>query len=145
MMERLKVLVAIDESPSAWRALEFAAKRAARAHDDITVLAVLDTRQVLLTARTNPRSTAGTEPYAERLTHLLERAVGAAGGQGLAVRTELRASHDPADEIVRFARDGSFDEIVLGHREKLGVEKIVLGSTALRVLELTRAAVTIVR
>jgi nucleotide-binding universal stress UspA family protein len=144
-MERMKVLVAIDASATANRALHFALQRCLRSHDEITVLSVLDVRQVTLMVRTNPRAAAASPSQAEGLASLLQQAAGTAGGYGVGVHTQMAASPDPAAEIVRVARDGGFDEIVLGHREKKGLEKVVLGSTALRVLELTEIPVTIVR
>lgn len=144
-MERLKILVAIDGSATANRALHFAMARAVRAHDDITVLSVLDVRHVTLAVRTNARAGGASPTHAEAIASLLEQAAGTAAGYGVAVRTHMGASSDPAAEIVRFAKEGGFHEIVLGHREKKGLEKAVLGSTALRVLELTEVPVTIVR
>jgi nucleotide-binding universal stress UspA family protein len=144
-MDRLRVLVALDESASAYRALQFAVKRAARAHDEVVVLSVLDSRLVLLTARTNPRGSGTDETYGERIAGLLNRATLWAASQGVPVEGEIRPSADPAIAIVKYAREGHFDEIVLGHRERRGLEKVVIGSTALRVLELTPVPVTLVR
>ena len=144
-MERHKVLVALDETGTAFRALQWALARAARAKDDVTVLSVMDTRVVLLEARGGARAAAQGPGYSERLGRLHEQAQLSAAGQGVAIHTEIRPSDDPAGAIVAFAREGSFNEIALGHREKRGVEKMVLGSTALRVLELTHIPVTIVR
>ena len=144
-MKAHKVLVGLDESATAFRALNWAIARAARAKDDLTALAVLDTRVVLLEARRGAMPAAPGPGYAERLDHLVEQARLAAAGQGVALKGEIRPSDDPAGAIVAFARDGAFDAIVLGHREKKGVERMVLGSTALRVLELTATPVTIVR
>ena len=143
-MKQHKVLVAMDESATAFRALHWAVGRAARAKDDLVALAILDTRVVLLEARRGAMATPGPA-YAERLQRLLDQAKLAAAGQGIALKTEMQPSDDPAAAIVAYARAGSFDEIALGHREKKGVEKVVLGSTALRVLELSTTPVTIVR
>lgn len=143
-MKQHRVLVGLDESSTAFRALIWAVARAARAKDELVALAVLDTRVVMLEARRGAMATPGPG-YAERLQRVLDQAKLAAAGQGVALRGELQPSDDPAGAIVAFGRAGTFDEIVLGHREKKGVEKVVLGSTALRVLELTTTPVTIVR
>lgn len=140
-----KVLVALDESATAFRALKFALGRAAAAKDEVWALSVLDTRRVLVDARESARKDKEASGYAERLQRVLDEAKGFAGGLGVKLQTEMRPSDDPAALIVAFARSGSFGEIVLGHREKKGVERMVLGSTALRVLELTEIPVTIVR
>jgi nucleotide-binding universal stress UspA family protein len=144
-MRQHKVLVGLDESATASRALQWALARAARAKDELWALAVLDTRAVLLEARRGAMPAGPGPSYAERLQGLVEQAKGSAAGHGVVLHAEVRPSDDPAGALVAFAREGSFDEIVLGHREKKGVEKVVLGSTALRVLELTAMPVTIVR
>jgi nucleotide-binding universal stress UspA family protein len=143
-MKQHRVLVGLDESATAFRALNWAVGRAVRAKDELVALAVLDTRVVMLEARRGAMATPGPG-YAERLQRLLDQAKLAAAGQGVALRAEMQPSDDPAGAIVAFAKAGTFDLIVLGHREKKGVEKVVLGSTALRVLELTTTPVTIVR
>jgi nucleotide-binding universal stress UspA family protein len=144
-MKQQKVLVALDESSTAFRALQWAVGRAARAKDELCVLSVLDTRAVLTEARRGATSSATAPSYSDRLERLQEQAQLSAAGSGVALRREVRASDDPAAAIVAFAKEGAFDEIVLGHREKKGVEKFVLGSTALKVLEITMLPVTIVR
>lgn len=140
-----KVLVALDESATAFRALKFALGRAASAKDEVWALSVLDTRRVLLDARGAARKDKDAAGYAERLQRVLDEAIHFAKGQGVTLKTDMRPSDDPAAAIVAFASASGFGEIVLGHREKKGVEKMVLGSTALRVLELTEIPVTIVR
>ena len=140
-----KVLVGLDESATAFRALNWAISRAARSKDELYALAVLDTRVVLLEARRGATPAPPGPGYAERLERLCEQAQLAAAGQGVQIRTEIKPSDDPAAAIVAYATEGAFDSIVLGHREKKGVEKVVLGSTALRVLEHTTKPVTIVR
>lgn len=144
-MKQQKVLVALDESSTAFRSLQWALGRAARAKDEVWALSVLDTRVVLTEARRGATAHSAGPSYTDRLQRLLEQAQLSAAGGGVALRTEIRPSDDPAGAIVAFAKDGAFDEIVLGHREKKGVEKVVLGSTALRVLELTSIPVTVVR
>lgn len=144
-MNAHRVLVGLDESATSFRALTWAVARAARAKDELWALAILDTRVVMLEARRGAMPASPGPGYAERLQKLMEQAQLAGAGQGVAVKTEMKPSDDPAGAIVAFAKAGRFDEIVLGHREKTGVEKVVIGSTALRVLELTATPVTIVR
>ena len=145
MTQHEKVLVALDESATAFRALQWAIARAARASDEVWALAVLDTRRVDLAVRAPTKGAAAQETYGARRTHILAQAEQSAAGNGVQPHTEMRPSNDPASAIVAYARAGDFRAIVLGHREKHGVEKVVLGSTALRVLELTHLPVTIVR
>ncbi len=140
-----KVLVALDESAPAHRALEWALGRSQRAHDEVWVLSVLDTRKVTIAVRVPSRGSDEVASYGERLQRLLEGASLTAASAGVTLHTALRPSNDPAGAIVAFAREGAFAEIVIGHRAKKGVEAMVLGSTALRVLELAAVPVTIVR
>ena len=143
-MDRHKVLVALDESAPAARALQWALSRAQRAHDEVWALSVLDTRKVMVAVRVPARGANEVASYGERLQRLLEGASSTAAAAGVALHTAMRPSHDPAEAVVAFAREGGFALIVLGHRAKKGVERRILGSTALRVLELAAVPVIIV-
>jgi nucleotide-binding universal stress UspA family protein len=139
-----RILVALDESAAAWRALNFALRRAAHGRHEVTVLTVLDSRMATLAVRTGPGQMGAAASITGRLEGLFERARAVARLEGVAIATQMTASTDPAGEIVNVARAGSYDEVVVGHREKRGLERMVMGSTALRVLEELTVPVTIV-
>ena len=52
---------------------------------------------------------------------------------------------DPADEIVRFGRDAGVDLIVMGTHGRTGVERLLLGSVAEKVLRDAACSVLVVK
>jgi nucleotide-binding universal stress UspA family protein len=52
---------------------------------------------------------------------------------------------DPADEIVRFCRDASIDLVVLGTHGRTGVERLLMGSVAEKVLRDAPCSVLVVK
>jgi len=63
---------------------------------------------------------------------------------GRAVRTVILAG-TAAPEIVRFARGGSFDLVVMATHSRTGLPRIVLGSVAERVVREANCSVLVVR
>jgi nucleotide-binding universal stress UspA family protein len=63
-------------------------------------------------------------------------------GVGISCRTEVRFG-DPATEIVRFATEGGFEQIVMGRRGRGGVAKLLLGSVSEQVVKNARVPVTV--
>ncbi len=51
----------------------------------------------------------------------------------------------PAEEIVRFAREGAYDAVVMGTHGRTGLKHLVLGSVAERVVRHARCPVVVVR
>lgn len=52
---------------------------------------------------------------------------------------------NPADEIVRFAKDKEIDLIVIGSQGKKGIEKMVFGSTAEKVVKKSTCPVLVIK
>ncbi|MBN1905261.1 MAG: universal stress protein [Deltaproteobacteria bacterium] len=62
---------------------------------------------------------------------------------GMKVKTQVLSGH-PADEIVDYAEKNGIDLIVMGH-SRAGLERVLLGSVAHRILKLAPVPVMIVR
>lgn len=67
-----------------------------------------------------------------------------AGSSGVAIETVLREG-TPAEQIVDAARVAGADQIVMASRGRTGAAKLLLGSIASRVLELSPLPVLIVK
>lgn len=63
--------------------------------------------------------------------------------KGMNVKTEIFAGN-PADEIVDFAEKNGNDLIIMGH-SRAGLERVLLGSVAHRIVKLSPVPVMIVR
>jgi nucleotide-binding universal stress UspA family protein len=62
---------------------------------------------------------------------------------GIKVKTQVLSGH-PADEIVGYAEKNGIDLIIMGH-SRAGLERVLLGSVAHRILKLAPVPVMIVR
>jgi len=63
--------------------------------------------------------------------------------KGLVVKTRVFAGN-PADEIVEYAEKNGNDLIIMGH-SRAGIERVLLGSVAHRVVKLSQIPVMVVR
>lgn len=68
-----------------------------------------------------------------------------AAAQGVALETHVVEGSDAAESIVETARSSGADTIVMASRGHTGVSRLLLGSVALKVLELAPVAVLIVK
>lgn len=138
-----KVLVPVDGSPVAERAVAFAAERASRSGD--TKLVLLNVQQNLehwrkrglLNEQDVKDLRAHGESEAAPARRLLDKA-------GVLYDFEIVFGH-PAEVIVRKAREEHCDSIVMGTRGLGDVESLLLGSTAYKVIQLAQLPVTLVK
>ena len=138
-----RILVPFDDSPQAEAALEHALETFPDA--EFTVLYVLDPIGHWREGAPFPDRLddwyATLEEGAERI---FERASELAATKGVELRTETRTG-EPEREIVDFAAEGNFDEIVLGSHGRRGLSRVVLGSVAQAVVRRAPIPVTVVR
>jgi nucleotide-binding universal stress UspA family protein len=135
------ILVPLDGSALAETSL-LHAQAVARAFDaEITLLRVQET---------NAKRTGGlADSLASRLARAecgcyveaLAKRLGARGLRAVGVATE----GDPAEEIVRMARDGNVDLLILSSHGHRGAGDPVLGATALKVLARSHVSVLLTR
>ena len=138
----LHVLVAMDRSPMAERALEHALTVYPEA--EVTVLYVIDYIEESYSAR----ALVGSEELHERARgHAEERFETAremADEHGTEVETRTTVG-DPAREIVDYARDHDVDVVVVGSHGRDTLSRILLGSVAESVVRRAPVPVTVVR
>lgn len=138
-----RVLVPIDGSPNAARALEYACEN----HPDagITALFVLDPFGYYEEERGVPdRLDDWYATLEERAGRLFEEATERAGSHGLEIETAtVRGRPDRA--IVAYAVTGDFDAIVMGAHGRTDLTAVLLGSTAEKVTRRAPCPVTVVR
>lgn len=142
----MKILVGIDGSKNALRALRFAIRllRRMEGHNrSITMLSVHDD-----TALRSASHFVGHEAVDDYLSDLsqadLEPAITLAAKSGL--NYEAREARGPlASTISDTAKEGKFDLIVLGSKGRSGIRSLLLGSVAQRVATISNVPVTLVR
>lgn len=141
-----KILVPVDFSEDASRAIETAIDLGRRYEASITLLNVLEPTAFVVF----PESTGvydGTSPSAAmtQIAEALSKAKESALAQGArAVEVQQRRGYPP-QEIIDFARAGGFDLIVMGTHGRTGLAHMLIGSVAERVVRMAPCSVLTVR
>ena len=141
MADWKKICCAIDLSDSSRIVVDKAASLARRLQAELTLLHVYVSHAAspeILLERVEratlelEQKMAGYQREAERLA-------------GVPVETTILTDGGAAAEIVRFARDGGFDVVVMGTHGVTGLARVVLGSVASRVVREAECPVLVVR
>ncbi|WP_298828451.1 universal stress protein [uncultured Piscinibacter sp.] len=141
----MKVLIAIDGSDHARRAIDTAARLAQQG-------AAIDA--VLLNVRESPAYYGELPPFdyasldkalGERQASVLEAALTQARAAGLTTLATQAADGPPAREIARVAAERGVDCIVMGTRGMNALGGLLLGSVAQRVVHLATVPVMLVK
>jgi len=137
-----KILIGYDGSKGAKAALQCAAMLAREHHIGLTALWVREPlpRHSDLPGETEGESEAADEYYQARCAEV--RAV--AEKHGLPLPCETRRGH-PAKTIVKFATEGGFDLVVIGHSDHSELWGRLLGDTADRISDHAHCSVLIVK
>ncbi|MBI2953774.1 MAG: universal stress protein [Chloroflexi bacterium] len=137
-----KILVAYDGSTGSKRALEVAVDVAQKYHAELWALSVEEHL---------PRFAATVGEVVEEkefenhfFAEVQVEAVAFAGNKGVDVKTEILPGH-AAETVVRFAREHSFDLIVLSHIGHSALWGALLGGTSERISHHAHCTVMIVR
>ncbi|MDL5363003.1 universal stress protein [Halalkalicoccus sp. NIPERK01] len=138
-----RVLVPIDGSPHADRALEYACEN--HADSEITALFVLDPFGYYEEERGFPdRLDDWYANLEERADRLFEEAGRRAADHGVGIETATERGR-PDRAIVAYAVTGDFDAIVMGAHGRTDLTGVLLGSTAEKVARRAPCPVTVVR
>jgi nucleotide-binding universal stress UspA family protein len=137
-----KILVPMDGSAAALRALELAMRRKNRSRHDVAIL-VLNVQTRLPPSRYVTRSMS-KDHYDRMATVALRSAKAAARRRNVDAGFHTRLG-DPAPSIARFAAAMNCAEIIMGTRGRSRMASFVLGSVAMRVVQLADIPVTLVK
>lgn len=141
----MKILVAIDGSKHALRAVKYAAKLVGllKAHSVVTLVSVHDD-----TGLRHAKALVGSEQVADYLRELSDTELKPA--RSLLDKAGIR--HDAvirtgsvAQEIVDCANSGKFDLLVLGAKGRGAFVDLLVGSVAQRVMSLAKQLVVLVK
>lgn len=87
----------------------------------------------------------GAEGILEMARKNAEAVKDAALHEGVVARVLVEAAASPAESIVKCAEEERVDTIVVGHREKKGMDRFLLGSVAAKVVAHAPCSVLVVR
>ncbi len=140
------VLVAVDDSEQAMKALDFAVGEYPDAR--ITALHVIDPREFYGAGGIEGAAMASYERIREvherSANQLLEVARERAADAGVEIETESVLGR-VSREVVEYADEHDVDHVVVGSHGRTGASRILLGSVAERVVRRSPVPVTVVR
>jgi nucleotide-binding universal stress UspA family protein len=143
-----KILVALDGSEHAEKALDFAVDLAEKYSAEVVLLSVVPYTDLVLVSMVP--SSIKEESYLIKLRDYYKEVLSKALRKTMKIRPNLKVSTkltegQPADKIVETVKEGSFDIIVMGSRGMSGIKEFLLGSVSHRVADKAPCAVLIVK
>ena len=143
-----KILVALDGSEHAEKALDFAVDLAEKYSAEVVLLSIVPYTDLVLVSMVP--SSIKEESYLIKLRDYYKEVLSKALRKTMKIRPNLKVSTkltegQPADKIVETVKEGSFDIIVMGSRGMSGIKEFLLGSVSHRVADKASCAVLIVK
>jgi len=136
-----KILIATDGSKRTQNAVEMGLKIAKEQHSKVYVVYVVDT----VTFTSIPMDVTWENMY-QLLKDEGEDAVKAVKNSAPDEEVETHVVEgNPAVEITKFASDNGVDLIVMGTLGKSGIDRILLGSTAEKVIRIANCPVLVIK
>lgn len=135
----MKVLVPTDGSEHSLRAVQRALEMAEKLGAEVTLISVVPVSD-FDEMPPNIREKIDREAQA-----VLEKAKALFTAKNLPVAIVLEKGLVPANNIIRKAEEGKFDRIIMGSTGTSGLVRILLGSTAAKVVAHASCEVTVVR
>ncbi len=136
----MKILVAFDNSEQAFKALGKAVDMAKKEKAELILMTVYPDF---------PEDEGGLKQAGAALMQMAEKTIVKgkleAEKAGVAVKTVIEAGSSAAENIVKFASKNNIDMIVMGHKSKTGMERLLVGSVAGKVVTYAPCSVLVVR
>jgi len=136
----MKILVALDDSPFAEKVLQAAV---AMAREQAAVVTVLSVAPVLDEIDDMPPGF--NDKLKEAASRVVDRAVSKAAAEGLSATGRVEQGQSPAGCITGLAAEIGADRIVIGHKGKSNLERLLVGSVALGVVTHAPCSVFVVK
>jgi len=136
----MKVLVPIDDSEHSKKAVERALELAEKQGAEITLMTVTPVASDFLDEMRHVQ-----EKLTKEYQGWLDRAQKVFEAKGIKAATILEEGLVPANNIIRRAEDDKFDRIIMGSTGRNGLARILMGSTAGKVVAHAPCEVTVVR
>lgn len=136
----MKILMAFDNSEQSIKALGNAVKMAKLENAELILMNVYPDF---------PEDEGGLKQASAKLMQLSEKTIASGKARaekaGVVVNTVIEAGYSAAENIIRFADKNNVDLIVMGHKSKTGMERLLVGSVAAKVVTYAPCSVLVVR
>ena len=136
----MNVLVATDGSEHSMKAVQRAVELAEKEGAQITLMAVALYAKDIDEMPLNIQDKLESQAVAA-----LDKAKAVFDAKGIGVQRVLEAGIVPANNIIRKAEEGKFDQILLGSTGVTGFKRALMGSTAAKVVANAPCSVTVIR
>lgn len=136
----MKILAALDNSDYAFKALRKAVDMAKKENAELTIYSVysdlLEVEGLSLESR---------ESLAQQAEEIVARGKAIAEKEGVFAKTVTESGPSPADNIVSYAERNNMEMIVMGHKSRTGLERLLVGSVAVKVVTYAPCSVLVIR
>jgi len=136
----MKVLIPIDGSEHSRKALQRGLEMAEKQGAQVTVMTVAPAAGTILDEMRNIQ-----DKLNEEYRNWLEEAKAMFAAKGIKVETVFEIGLVPGNNIIRLAEEEKFDRIIMGATGMSGLARILMGSTASKVVAHAPCEVTLVR
>ena len=136
----MKILVALDDSEYAFKALRKAVDIAKKGNAELTIYSaysdLLEVEGLSLESR---------ESLAQQAEEIVARGKAIAEKSDVFVKTVTESGLSSADNIVSYAEKNNIEMIVMGHKSRTGMERLLVGSVAVKVVTYAPCSVLVIR
>jgi nucleotide-binding universal stress UspA family protein len=137
----MKVLVATDGSEHSMKAVRRGLELAEREGAEITLMSIaLYSKEDL-----DEMPPSIQEKLDAQAAIALKKAKALFDEKGIKVEAVLASGYVPANSIIKKAEEGKFDRILMGSKGISGFERLLIGSTAAKVVANAPCTVTVIR
>jgi nucleotide-binding universal stress UspA family protein len=138
-----RIIVPTDGSEPSMRAVDYAVRLAKHFQSEIIAIYVIDRLILEEVSKVHERRIL-EEEIRSKAQRCLNYIVSSAEKEGLKA-TSVLVEGQPHDQIIRHAESLKADMIVMGSRGRRGMERILIGSVAERVIEYSPCPVLVLR
>jgi nucleotide-binding universal stress UspA family protein len=136
----MKILSALDHSDYAFKALRKAVDMAKKENAELTIYSVysdwLEVEGMSLNLR---------ESLIRQAEEIVAKGKGIAEKADVFAKTVIESGSSPADNIVSYAERNNIEMIVMGHKSRSGLERLLVGSVAVKVVTYAPCSVLVIR
>jgi nucleotide-binding universal stress UspA family protein len=136
----MKILAALDDSEYAFKALRKAIDFAKKENAELTIYSVYSDFVAVEGLSLQLR-----ESMAQQAEEIVERGKAIAKKADVVAKTVTESGSSAADNIVRYAERNNMEMIVMGHKSRTGLERLLVGSVAVKVVTYAPCSVLVIR
>jgi nucleotide-binding universal stress UspA family protein len=139
-----RILVGYDGSNESRTAVDFAAELAQATGSQLTIAGVVYFQEAFGAPELQVKVARWEQHERVRTAESLKNAAAAAARPGMVVETMV-LSGPPAESLAEQARAGDVDMVVVGHRGRGAIKRLLTGSVADRLVQICSKPVAVVR